>query len=323
MQLRYTGAAAEKEPLQIFNEVMKELFEQDEKVVYLDADLMGSLRTAQLWKDYPKNVFNTGIQEANMVGVAAGMYLNGFKPYVHSFAPFASRRVFDQVFLSVGYGKKSIRIIGSDAGIMATNNGGTHMSFEDVAMMRTIPDSCVVDVSDPTMFGAILKLTKDRLGVTYIRTARRNLSDIYQVDEKFELGKGKVLKDGNDVTLIACGIMVATCLQAAEVLKQKGINARVVDIITIKPIDEDLVLKCAKETNAIVTCENTNVIGGLGSAVCDILAQKYPTRVEKIGIQDQYGCVGNEQFLREKYGLTVENVVEKAVKIFENKKERV
>ncbi len=319
MQLRYTGGKAEKEPLQVFNETMRELFEEDKRVVYLDADLMGSLKTAQLWKDYPKNVFNTGIQEANMIGVAAGMYLNGLKPYVHSFSPFASRRVFDQVFLSIGYAKKSIRIIGSDAGIMATNNGGTHMSFEDVAMMRTIPDACVIDASDPVMFGELLKLTKDRPGVTYIRTARRDLKDIYVPDEKFEIGKGKILREGSDVSLIASGIMVATCLEAAEKLAQIGINARVVDIITIKPIDKELVIDCAKTTNAIVVCENANVIGGLGSAVCDITAESCPVCVEKIGINDKYGCVGNEQFLREKYGLTVESIVEKAKKLIEKR----
>ena len=319
MQLRYTGGKAEKEPLQVFNETMRELFEEDKRVVYLDADLMGSLKTAQLWKDYPKNVFNTGIQEANMIGVAAGMYLNGLKPYVHSFSPFASRRVFDQVFLSIGYAKKSIRIIGSDAGIMATNNGGTHMSFEDVAMMRTIPDACVIDASDPVMFGELLKLTKDRPGVTYIRTARRDLKDIYVPDEKFEIGKGKILREGSDVSLIASGIMVATCLEAAEKLAQIGVNARVVDIITIKPIDKELVIDCAKTTNAIVVCENANVIGGLGSAVCDITAESCPVCVEKIGINDKYGCVGNEQFLREKYGLTVESIVEKAKKLIEKR----
>ena len=312
MQLRYTGNPAEKEPLQIFNETMRELINEDNKVVYIDADLMGSLKTAQLWKDYPNNVFNTGIQEANMIGVAAGLYLDGFKPYVHSFSPFASRRVFDQVFLSIGYGKKSIRIIGSDAGIMATNNGGTHMSFEDVAMMRTIPDACVADVSDPIVFGKLLRLTKDREGVTYIRTARRNLKDIYLPDEKFELGKGKVLKDGTDITLIATGIMVATCLEAAKELEKEGISARVVDVFTIKPLDEELVLKCANETKAIVVCENASIHGGLGSTVAEYLSEVKPTKIKRIGICDEFGCVGNEQFLREKYGLTVENVIQQA-----------
>ena len=320
MQLRYTGQPAEKEPLQIFNETMRELIHEDPKVVYLDADLMGSLKTAQLWEDFPNNVFNTGIQEANMIGVAAGMYLNGFKPYVHSFSPFASRRVFDQVFLSIGYAQKSIRIIGSDAGIMATNNGGTHMSFEDVAMMRTIPEACVVDITDATMLGAFLKLTKDREGVTYIRTARRGLKDIYMPNENFEIGKAKILLEGNDITLMAAGIMVATCLDADKVLQERGISARVIDIVTIKPIDKEIILESAKKTGLIVTCENANIIGGLGSAACDILSESRPTFVKRVGIEDTYGCVGNETFLREKYGLTVKNIVEKSLKMIQNYK---
>ena len=309
MLLRYTGNAPEKEAFQIFCETMHELIASDEKVVYLDADLMSSLKTIQLWENYPYNVFNTGIQEANMVGVAAGLYLNGFKPYIHSFSPFATRRVFDQIFLSIGYAQKSVRIIGSDAGIMATKNGGTHMCFEDIALMRTIPGACVADVSDPIVLRELLKLTKDRRGVTYIKTARRNLKDIYMPDEKFVLGKGKVLKPGADMTLIATGIMVSTCLDAAKELEREGINARVVDIFTIKPLDENLVLKCAEETKGIVVCENSNVLGGLGSAIAEYLSEVRPTKIKKIGIYDEFGCVGDEQFLREKYGLTVENVI--------------
>lgn len=315
MQMQYKENYIKNEIFQIFNETMEELFKKDNKVVYLDADLMGSLKTQELWKKYPKNVFNCGIQEANMVGVAAGLYLNGFKPYIHSFAPFISRRVFDQVFLSVAYAQKSVRLIGSDAGIMATNNGGTHMSFEDVAMMRTVPNACVIDVTDGAMFRAFLKSTKDRAGLTYFRTPRRNLVDIYDENEIFEEGKGKILREGTDISLIASGIMVKTCLEASEVLAQKGISARVVDVVTIKPLDKDLILDCALKTKGIITAENANVIGGLGSAVCEFLSEVRPTKVKKVGINDDFGCVGNEQFLREKYGLTVENIVEKSLEI--------
>lgn len=314
MQNRYTGEKPEKEILQVFNETMRSLFQEDEKVIYLDADLMGSLKTQDLWKEYPKNVFNTGIQEANMIGVAGGLYLNGFKPYVHTFAPFASRRVFDQIFLSVAYGQKSVRVIGSDAGIMATHNGGTHMCFEDVAMMRTVPEACIVDVSDAVMFEAFLRLTKDRMGLTYIRTARRDVADIYMPNEKFQEGKGKILKEGSDITLITSGIMVATCLAASDLLEKEGIKAQVVDIITIKPLDEELVINCAKRTGNIITVENANVIGGLGSAVAELLSSKNPVPVIRMGIHDQFGCVGNEAFLREKYGLRVEDIV-KQVKL--------
>ena len=311
MKLRYTGAKAEKEVFEIIGETFQELFCEDPKVVYIDADLMGSLKTQNLWKEFPNNVFNTGIQEANMIGLASGMYLNGFKPYVHTFSPFATRRVFDQLAVSVAYAHKSIRVIGSDAGIMATHNGGTHMCFEDVAMVRALPEACIVDVSDPLMCKAFMKMTKDRLGLTYIRTPRRDLKDIYEPGTTFEIGKAKVLVDGTDATLISCGIMVGTCLDAAKVLAQNGISVRVVDSITIKPLDEDLVIKSAKETNNIVTVENANIIGGLGSAVCECLAENCPVRVTRIGIEDEFGCVGEEPFLREKFGLTVDNIVNK------------
>ena len=308
MQIRYTGEKPEKEIFQVIGETLEQLFQEDDRVVYLDADLMGSLKTQGIWKQYPKNVFNAGIQEANMVGVACGMFLNGFKPYVHSFTPFASRRVFDQVFLSIGYGQKSVRVIGSDAGIMATHNGGTHMCFEDVAMMRTVPGACIVDVSDAVMCAYFLRKTKDRPGLTYIRTPRRDLCDIYLPDTEFEEGKGKVLREGSDVTLIGSGIMVSTCLKAAEMLSKEGIEARVVDIITVKPLDEALVLESAKKTGFIVTAENASVIGGLGSAVAEFLSSVHPVPVKRIGVQDSYGCVGTEPFLREKYGLTAENI---------------
>ena len=315
MNLRYTGQKPEKEVLQVIGETFRALFAEDPRVVYLDADLMGSLKTQDLWKEYPKNVFNCGIQEANMVGVACGMYINGFKPYVHSFSPFASRRVFDRVFISGAYAHKSLRIIASDAGIMATHNGGTHMCFEDVAMMCTVPDACVVDISDPAMMGAMMHLTKDRPGVTYLRTPRRNLPDIYMPDEKFEIGKGKVLREGTDVTLIGCGIMVGTCLDAAKMLEAEGISARVVDVVTVKPLDEELILKSACKTGAIVTAENANLHGGLGSMVCDCLAQNCPTPALRVAVEDQLGRVGVENFLRGAYGLTAENIVDKAKRV--------
>lgn len=312
MKIRYTGRKPEREVLEVIGQTFRTLFKEDPRVVYLDADLMGSLKTQDIWKEFPENVYNTGIQEANMVGVACGMYLNGFKPYIHSFNPFASRRVFDQVFISGAYAHKSLRIIASDAGIMATHNGGTHMCFEDVAMMCTIPGACVVDISDPTMMGAMMRLTKDRPGVTYLRTPRRDLPDVYLSDEQFEEGKGKVLREGGDVTLVGCGIMVATCLEAAEALHEQGIEARVIDVVTIKPLDETLILESAEKTGAIVTAENANIHGGMGSMVADCLAQNRPTPVRHVAIEDQFGRVGVESFLREAYGLTTENIADKA-----------
>jgi len=308
---RFSGEKPEKEMFQIFNETVRELIAEDGKVVYIDADLMGSLKTQDLWHDFPNNVFNTGIQEANMIGMACGLYLNGFKPYVHSFAPFASRRVFDQLFLSVAYAGKSIRVIGSDPGIMATMNGGTHMCFEDVAMMRTVPGACIVDVSDAVMCKAFLKMTKDRPGLTYFRMPRRDVPDIYLADESFEEGKGKVLREGTDITLIGSGIMVATCLEVAEVLNEKGISARVVDIVTIKPIDEELIVDCASSTKTIFTVENSSIYGGLGSAVCEVVAgHGVLSQVSRIGIQDEFGMVGNKLYLLEQYKLNQREIVD-------------
>ena len=319
MKLRYTGQAPEAEILQLFSATMEELFKEDEKVVYLDADLMGSLKTQALWRAHPDRVFNCGIQEADMVGVAAGLFLAGYKPYIHSFSPFITRRVFDQVFLSVGYGHKSVRLIGSDAGIMATDNGGTHMCFEDIAMMRAIPDACVIDVTDAAMFMYLLRATKDRQGVVYFRTPRRNAPDVYEKDETFEIGRGKVLAEGSDVTIIASGIMVGTALQAHRMLAEQGVSARVVDPITVKPLDDGLILRCAKETGAIVTAENHNVLGGLGGAVAELTSENAPVPVVRVGVRDRFGQVGNEAYLREQYGLNASDIVESALRAIKMK----
>lgn len=302
-EIIYTGEAPTKEIFQVYSETMEELFLEDSNVVYIDADLMGSLKTNGLWKKYPNNVFNTGIQESNMVGVACGMYLAGMKPYIHSFSPFVSRRVFDQVFVSGAYAKKSLRIIGSDAGIAATYNGGTHMSFEDIAMYRTIPGACIVDVSDAVMFRHFLKATKDREGITYLRTARRGVADIYDTSECFEEGKGKILKEGTDATIIASGIQVKEALEAARILESEGLSIRVIDVITIKPLDEELVIDSARKTGLIITTENHNVNGGLGDAVASITANYCPVHVLKNGVKDVFGQVGNEDFLKEQYHL--------------------
>lgn len=311
MKLRYTGQTPEAEITQLFAPTMEELFAADEKIVYLDADLMGSLKTQELWKKYPTRAFNCGIQEANMVGVAAGLFLAGYKPYIHSFAPFITRRVFDQVFLSIGYGNKSAHLIGSDAGIMATDNGGTHMCFEDIAMMRTIPNACIVDVTDASHFLALLKVTKDRPGVTYFRTPRRNAPDIYDKAEMFEVGRGKILQEGADATIVASGIMVATALQASEELREKGVSVKVIDPITVKPLDEKLILQSAQETGLVITAENHSVYGGLGGAVAEFLSENAPVPVLRVGIRDCFGQVGPEAFLREQYHLQVSDIVDK------------
>lgn len=311
MKLRYSAKPPEAEIASLFSLWMEELFELDDKAVYLDADLMGSLKTAGLWHKRPDRVFNCGIQEANMVGVAAGLFLAGYKPYIHSFAPFITRRVYDQLFLSAGYAHKNIRLIGSDAGIMASANGGTHMCFEDIALLRVIPDACIVDVTDAVMFHSLLQKTKDWQGIVYFRTARRGVPDIYEEGTEFHPGKGYVLTDGRDVTIVASGIMVATALEARKLLASEGIDARIVDPVTIKPLDEDMILSCASETGAVVTAENHNVLGGLGGAVAELLSERCPVPVLRVGVQDRLGQTGTVDYLRQVYGLQPENIVEK------------
>lgn len=304
----YTGTAPDKEIFQVFNETMSRLIDQDRDVVYIDADLMSSMRSKDLWNKYPDNVINTGIQEANMIGVAAGMYLYGKKPFVHSFAPFATRRCFDQIYESIGYAKKGIRIIGSEPGICATDNGGTHMTFEDIAMIRTIPGSIIFDISDGTMLEKAMHLTKDMDGVIYIRTPRRGLPDIYPSDETFEPGVGKKLHEGNICTVVAAGIMVSTAIEAARMLDDKGIGVELIDPVTIKPLDEELIITSAKKTGRVVTIENHSIYGGLGGAVSELLSERYPVKVKRIGTVS-FGQVGNEAFLREQYHLNVKDIV--------------
>ena len=309
MKLRYTGRAPQADINMLLSGWLEELMDADDKVVYLDADLMGGIKTQALWRKRPDRVFNCGIQEANMVGTAAGLFLAGYKPYVHSFTPFATRRVYDQLFVSVAYAHKSLHVIGSDVGIMASDNGGTHMCFEDIALMRVIPDSCVVDVTDAVMFYAMLQATKDWKGITYFRTPRRNAPDVYEEGTVFRPGKGLVLTEGSDITIVASGIMVATALEAAQILAGENIRARVVDPITVKPLDEELLVRCAEETGAIVTAENHNILGGMGSAVAEVLAEKRPVPILRVGVRDSFGQTGPVDYLRQQYGLTPEEIV--------------
>lgn len=310
----YTGEAPQKEIFQIFNETLSQMIEQDADVVYIDADLMSSMRTKNLWDKYPENVINTGIQEANMIGVAAGMYLYGKKPFVHSFAPFATRRCFDQIYESIGYAKKGIRIIGSEPGICATDNGGTHMTFEDIAMIRTIPNSVVFDISDGNMLRKVMQLTKDRDGVIYIRTPRRGLADIYSAEEDFEIGTGKKIRDGKDCTVVASGIMVATAIEASKVLEKEGIEIEIIDPVTVKPLDEKLIVSSAKKNKKVVTIENHSIYGGLGGAVSELLSEKYPVRVKRIGMVT-FGEVGNEAYLRGQFHFTINDIADEIRKL--------
>lgn len=300
---------------QTYANTLLELAKGNPKVIGLEADLMSAITTNKIMKEIPNQLINCGIMEANMIGVAAGLSLTGKIPYVHSFGQFATRRPFDQLFVSGAYAKTNIKIIGSDAGVTAEFNGGTHMVFEDLGLVRLIPQVTVYEVSDATMFRYLLRKVENEYGIHYFRTIRKNAVKLYNEGEVFETGKGKVLREGSDVTIIATGIMVAESLKAADMLQEQGIDAAVIDMFTIKPIDRELIVKYAKKTRAVVTAENHNVIGGLGSAVAEVLSEYCPTPLRRIGVKEQFGQVGKVDYLKEFYQLTPKDIVNKVIEL--------
>ncbi|MCU6761090.1 1-deoxy-D-xylulose-5-phosphate synthase [uncultured Roseburia sp.] len=319
IELAYNGKQDEITIKDSFGAVLEALFEEDPDVIYLDADLMNSMGTYKLAKRYPDRCIDCGIQEANMIGVAAGASAVGKKPYVHTFGPFAGRRCYDQVFISVGYAKNNVRIIGSDAGVTAAYNGGTHMPFEDIALYRAIPRAMIIDAADQVQFEAAVRQTKDREGVTYIRCPRKGCTKVYGSKTEFIFGKANVLKEGTDCAVIASGIMTAEALNAAEHLEKEGIKIAVIDPVTIKPLDEETVLSYAEKCGAVVTAENATVVGGLGSAVCELLGEKCPVPIKRIGVQDLYGEVGDVNYLKERFGLTAKDLMNAVKEIIARK----
>lgn len=295
---------------------MLELMEQDKSIVHIDCDLMGCINTGKLLKAFPEQTFNAGIAEQNAMGVAAGMAATGLKAFIHSFGCFASRRAFDQAFLSAGYSQLPVHVIGSDPGVTAAFNGATHMPFEDCALYMTVPNAVVIDSCDYAQTNALTKQLAKQPGLTYMRLIRKGFTTVYADGSEFEIGKGVTLRDGTDVTIIASGILVDEALKAEEQLAAKGISARVIDMHTWKPLDEELILKAASETGAIVTAENHQVSCGLGSAVANLLTEKCLVPQERIGIQNQFGQVGPQDFLMEQYHLLAADIVaavEKAI----------
>lgn len=298
----------DKEMRAVFAEVMDELAEKDDRVIYFDADLMNSIGMTGFSKKYPERTYNCGIQEANMIGAAAGTSAVGMIPFVHTFGCFATRRVLDQIFISAAYAKLNVRIIGSDPGITAATNGGTHMPLEDMGMMRGIPEVTVIEPVDTVMLADILRQTKDMYGVYYIRLSRKKSEKVYEAGSTFQIGKVVTLREGNDVTIISTGIMAAEALRAADLLNKEGISARVLNMFTLKPIDIDAIAKAAMETGAIVTTENHNVINGLGSAVAEVIAEHCPVPMERVGVKDEFGEVGSMDYLKNRFKMTAEEI---------------
>jgi len=284
-------------------------------LVVLDADLAGATKTAMFKKEYPDRFFDCGIAEQNMMGIAAGLATTGKIPVVSSFAMFAAGRAFEQIRNSIGYPKLNVKIGATHAGITVGEDGASHQCNEDIALMRSIPGMVILNPSDEVEARACVRAALKYVGPVYMRFGRSAVPVINErPDYKFELGKGIVLKDGKDVTLVATGICVDSALKAAEMLEADGVSVRVLNIHTIKPLDEELILKAAKETGKLVTVEEHSVIGGLGSAVCETLSENYPTKVLRIGINDVYGESASAQVLFHEYGLDGEGVYAKVKK---------
>ena len=302
---------AAKEQRAVFVETLQSIMDENPRVVALDADLGAASGFNKIKKSHPHNFVQVGIAEANMIGVAAGMSLRGFIPFVHTFAPFVARRACDQVFMAGAYSRNTINIYASDPGVCAAVNGGTHTTLEDLGFMRALPNALVFDPADGVQLAWLIRELVKHTGIHYIRTIRRDIRPIYAPGSTFEIGKGNVLVQGKDVLLIAMGELVSEALDAAKALNEKGINAEVIDMFTVKPLDRELILKEAAGKKLIVTCENHSIINGLGSAVADVLAEEaIPVRLRKVGVNDQFGQVGSLRYLKEAYGLTASNIVQ-------------
>ncbi len=293
--------------------------EKNPKIVSLDCDLSSSCGTKAFKKTFPQRAFNLGIQEQNACAMAGGLSATGLIPFFHTFAVFATRRVYDQIFLSCAYAGQNVKIVGCDAGVSAAFNGGTHMAFEDVGIMRVMPHVTIVEPSDPVMMRALVPQIAETYGVFYLRMPRKTVYQIYEEGSEFTIGKAEIIREGSDVTLIATGMEVIQALRAADQLAQDGISARVVDMFTIKPIDADCIKRCAAQTGAIVTCENENIIGGLGSAVAEVLVESKPVPMGRVGVADEFGEVGPQSYLEERFKLTAPFIVEKAKEVIARK----
>ena len=297
-----------------YGEALAEIGEEIKDIVVLDADLSGSTKTAIFAKKYPERFFNIGIAEQDLMGTAAGLATCGKIPFASTFAIFATGRAFEQVRNSICYPKLNVKIAATHAGLTVGEDGATHQSIEDLALMRTLPNMTVINPADAVEAKKAVRAAAAHEGPVYIRFGRLAVETIFEEDSEFEIGKGKILREGNDVAIIATGIMVGEALKAAEILEKSGLKAMVINIHTLKPIDEEIILKAA-ECGAIVTAEEHTIIGGLGSAVAEVLAEKKPTPMKRIGIKDKFGQSGKPEELLKLYNLTAEDIVKAAKEI--------
>jgi len=290
-------------------ETLQELMDSDDKVVAMEADLGGASGFTKIQQSNPDRFVQCGIAEANMIGVAAGLSVTGFKPFVHTFGPFATRRVFDQLYLSGAYAENTINIYGSDPGFAVGANGGTHTTWEDVALMREIPGAVVCDAADDVQMEWILKEFAAMDGIHYVRGNRKDVRNVYQKGSDFTIGKGNVLKEGEEILLVASGQLVSEAMDCAEQLEREGHSVEVIDMFTIKPLDTKLIKKEAENKKLIITFENHSIYGGLGSAVAEVIAEEnISVPFKRVGVNERFGQVGTPEFLQEEFGLTAEHL---------------
>lgn len=300
----------EKATRQSYGEALVELGKENENVVVLDADVSTATKTEFFAKEFPDRFFDMGIAEADMIGTSAGLSTCGKIPYASTFAIFAAGRAYDQIRNSICYPKLNVKICATHSGVTVGEDGATHQMLEDISLMRTIPNLIVMSTSDDTQTKWAVKEIAKIKGPVYLRLARLKVPVIYDENQKFEIGKGIQIGDGTDGTIFATGVTVSEALKAKEILKSKGINVRVVDIHTIKPIDKDLIIKSAKETKKLISIEDHNVIGGLGSAISEVLTDEYPVKLTRLGIKDTFGMSGKADELMSYYKINANNIVE-------------
>ena len=299
----------EKEMRRVYCETLMSLAEKDERILNIQADLTPAHAMKPFQDRFPERSFDVGVAEANMVGVASGLATCGYIPFVHSFATFSSRRCFDQLAISVCYAGLNVKVIGSDPGVSAELNGGTHMALEDVGIMRTLPCMAIFEPTDSVQLRKALPVLVDHPSPVYIRLYRKKAENVFSEDYEFRFGKADPLRPGKDVVIFATGMCVTNALEAASTLAREGIDARVINVHTVKPLDEEAILEAARDTRAVVTAENHSVINGLGSAVAEVLAEKLPTPMERVGIKDHFGEVGCADYLMQAFGIRPGDIV--------------
>lgn len=293
----------------VYCQTLQELARENDRICILDADLVGSSGVKPFFQEFPDRAVDCGIQENNMIGVAAGLSAAGMIPFAHSFGPFASRRCVDQIFISCAYAKANVRIVGSDPGVTAAYNGGTHMPFEDMGTLMSIPRITLVEPTDSVQLRWLLQTLEKEYGVYYIRLLRKNAVGVFEEGSQFQLGRFARLREGADAAVVCSGIMVGEALKAAALLEQEGIRIAVLNAFTWKPMDDETLAEYARSCGCVVTAENHNILGGLGSAVANSLSRSCPVPVEMVGVEDEFGEVGTEDFLRRRFDLTAEHIV--------------